>query len=431
MVKIKELKAIEILDSRGNPTIFTEVYLDDGSVGNASVPSGASTGQHEAKELRDGDMARFNGKGVLKAVENVNTKINQLLKEEDPLNQKDIDQKMLDLDGTKNKEILGANAILSVSLAVSRASAKSLNLSLFKYLSSLYQSDGIWRESLISVESFKKVTPFLNIINGGRHADNNVDIQETMIVPQGKDFAESLRMATEVYQKLKETLHDKGLMTTVGDEGGFAPNLESNSMAMDVILEAIEKSGFVAGKDIFLALDVAASEIFHKDAEEKYVLSHEKVALTSRQLTALYEDWIKKYPIISIEDGMAEDDFSGWKELTERLGTKIQLVGDDLFVTNKERIKKGIEKGIANSVLIKPNQIGSLTETFEAIRLARENGYKIMISHRSGETEDDFIADLAVGVQAEQIKAGAPARGERVAKYNRLLEIEREIKLVN
>lgn len=423
MSEIKKIEASEVLDSRGNPTVSVRVILEDGSSGEAAVPSGASTGTHEALELRDGGE-RYNGFGVKKAVENINTKINESLVGVSANHQREVDEVMISLDGTENKSVLGANAILGVSLAVARAVANSLCIPLFKYLRAIYEADGVWQDSLITDDEFESVTPFMNIINGGKHADNNVDVQETMIVPKAETFAEELRMGSEVYHFLKKVLNEKGLLTTVGDEGGFAPNLESNIQAMELIVEAMKRAGYTPGKDVFIALDIAASELYLKDDGGKYFLKSENIALSSHQLVGLYADWIKEFPICSIEDGLAEDDFEGWKIMTEKLGKDIQLIGDDLFVTNKTRIEKGIKEGMANSVLIKPNQIGTLTETFEAIKTAKENNYKVMISHRSGETPDTFIADLAVAVSAGQIKSGAPARGERVAKYNRLLEIE-------
>jgi len=372
MSNIKKIRAREILDSRGNPTISVDVLLEDGSIGSASVPSGASTGEYEAMELRDKDK-RFNGLGVLKAVKNVNIQIDEALKGQNALNQKTIDEILLKLDGTENKSVLGANAILGVSLAVSRAASIFLKIPLYEYLANLYNADGNWQDSLLDKKEFKPVTLYFNIINGGRHADNNIDIQETMIVPKTSSISESVRIASEVYHSLKKVFKERGLSTAVGDEGGFAPNLESNTEAMSLLVEAIGKAGYKAGEEVSIALDVAASEIFRKDDGEKYFLKSQNIALASHQLVGLYADWISEFPVVSIEDGAAEDDWEGWKDLTSKLANKIQLVGDDLFVTNTKRIKKGIEEGVANAVLIKPNQIGSLTETFDAIKLAKEN----------------------------------------------------------
>jgi enolase len=412
LAKIKEVKAREILDSRGNPTVEVDVLLSDGSFGRAAVPSGASTGVAEAVELRDGDKSRYMGKGVLKAVKNVNAIIAKKVKGMDPMDQKGIDSLMIKLDGTKNKGNLGANAILGVSLAVAKAAAASKGVSLFKYL-------GGSKAKLLPV-------PMMNILNGGKHADNNVDLQEFMIMPAGfKSFSDALRAGVETFHSLKKVLSGKGYNTSVGDEGGFAPNLKSNEEAVEVILEAIGKAGYIAGKQIFLALDPAASE-FYQDG--KYVFSKsDKSSKTSDQMAAFYEDWIKKYPIISIEDGMAEGDWDGWKTLTDRLGKKIQLVGDDVFVTNTEYLKKGIDMGVANSILIKLNQIGTLTETLEAINMAKKANYTAVVSHRSGETEDATIADVVVAVNAGQIKTGSLCRTDRVAKYNQLLRIEEEL----
>lgn len=411
---ISDLYAREVLDSRGNPTVEVEVVLESGVVGRAIVPSGASTGAHEAVELRDGDESRYLGKGVLQAVTNVNEIIASELIDFDALDQLGIDQFLLELDGTPNKERLGANAILGVSMAVARASAEALGLPLYVYLG------GVNAKTL--------PIPMMNILNGGEHADNNVDIQEFMIMPVGaENFAEALRMGAEIFHNLKAVLQAKGLNTSVGDEGGFAPNLASNEEAIITILEAIEQAGYKAGEEVYLALDVAATEFYRDD---KYVLAGEGVEKTTEQLIDYYEKLISKYPIISIEDGLAEDDWEGWKLMTERLGDRVQLVGDDLFVTNTERLAKGIATGTANSILIKVNQIGTLTETLDAIEMAKRAGYTIVISHRSGETEDTFIADLAVAVNAGQIKTGAPSRTDRVAKYNQLLRIEDELALV-
>ena len=414
MTIINDIFAREIMDSRGNPTIEVEVFLEDGTVGRAAVPSGASTGVHEAVELRDGDKSRYLGKGVLKAVDNVNTIISPELIGFDATDQAGIDLLMIDLDGSANKGKLGANAILGVSMAVAKAAAQSLGLPLYQYL-------GGFNAKELPV-------PMMNILNGGEHADNNVDIQEFMIMPVGApNFREALRMGAEVYHSLKAVLKGRGLNTAIGDEGGFAPNLSSNEEALKVIIEAIEKAGYKPGEDIFLAMDVASSEIYQ---DGKYNLAGEGITKTAAEMVAFYEELVAKYPIISIEDGMAEDDWEGWKLLTEKLGDKIQLVGDDLFVTNTTRLKMGIDQDIANSILIKVNQIGTLTETFETIEMAKRAGYTCVISHRSGETEDATIADIAVAVNAGQIKTGAPTRSDRIAKYNQLLRIEEELCVV-
>ncbi len=409
---IVEIKAREILDSRGNPTIEVDVYLESGAMGRAAVPSGASTGENEALELRDKDESRYLGKGVLKAVENVNNIIADELEGWDALDQVGIDRFLIQLDGTPNKSRLGANAILGVSLAVAKAAANHLGLPLYRYIG--------------GVNAKVLPVPLMNILNGGKHADNNVDIQEFMIVPvNAPSFSEALRMGVEVFHSLKAVLKSKGYNTSVGDEGGFAPNLKSNVEAIEVILEAIEKSGYKAGEDIYVALDCAASE-FYKDG--KYVFfKSDRSEKTSEQMVKFYEELVKQYPIISIEDGMSERDWDGWKMLTETLGGKIQLVGDDIFVTNIEIFSKGIEKGIANSILIKLNQIGTLTETLDCIELAKKNGYTAIISHRSGETEDTTIADLVVGTNVGQIKTGSASRTDRIAKYNQLLRIEEEL----
>lgn len=406
---IVDVFAREVLDSRGNPTVEVEVILEDGTMGRAIVPSGASTGAHEAVELRDGDAARYGGKGVLQAVDNVNEIIAPELIGMDVTHQVDIDALMIDLDGTPNKSKLGANAILGVSLASARAAAEYLALPLYQYIG--------------GVNAKEIPVPMMNILNGGKHADNNVDIQEFMIVPTGApSFREGLRMGVEVYHTLKKVLSGKGLTTSVGDEGGFAPNLPSNEAAIEVILEAIEKAGYVPGQDIFLALDVAATELYQDD---NYHLNQQR--FSADQMVDFYAGLVDKYPIISIEDGLAEDDWEGWKKLTDRLAGKIQLVGDDLFVTNTERLARGIELGVCNSILIKLNQIGTLTETLDTIEMAKRKGYTAVISHRSGETEDSTMADVAVAVNAGQIKTGAPARTDRIAKYNRLLRIEEEL----
>ena len=411
MTIIADVYAREILDSRGNPTVEVEVFLEDGTMGRAAVPSGASTGAYEAVELRDGDKERYMGKGVLKAVENVNITIAPELIGLDALDQVEVDRTMIDLDGTPNKGNLGANAILGVSMAVAKAAAKSLEMPLYKYLG------GINAKAL--------PVPMMNILNGGKHADNNVDIQEFMVMPLGApNFAEALRMCAEIFHNLKSVLKGKGLNTAVGDEGGFAPNLKSNEEALQVIMDAVTKAGYKPGEDIMLALDVAATELY-KDG--KYHLEGEGTVKTADEMIDFYEELSAKYPIISIEDGLSEDDWEGWQKLTARLGKKVQLVGDDLFVTNTERLTKGIETGTANSILIKVNQIGTLTETFDAIEMAKRAGYTAVVSHRSGETEDATIADIAVAANAGQIKTGAPSRTDRVAKYNQLLRIEEEL----
>ncbi|MBC7075819.1 MAG: phosphopyruvate hydratase [Syntrophomonadaceae bacterium] len=408
---IVDVYAREVLDSRGNPTVETEVVLEDGSIGRAIVPSGASTGAYEAVELRDGDKKRYNGKGVLKAVGNVNDVIAPEVIGMDAVRQTDIDKLLLELDGTPNKGKLGANAILGVSLAVAKAAAQHLAIPLYQYLG--------------GVNAREIPVPMMNILNGGKHADNNVDIQEFMIIPGGApDFAEGLRMGVEVYHALKKVLKAKGLATAVGDEGGFAPDLPSNEAAVEVILEAVEAAGYKAGKDIKLALDVAATELYR---DGKYHLASSNQVLSAAELIDFYAELVSKYPIISLEDGLAEDDWDGWKVLTKKMQNKIQLVGDDLFVTNTERLSRGIESGICNSILIKLNQIGTLTETLETIEMAQKAGYTCVISHRSGETEDSIIADVAVAAGAGQIKTGAPARTDRVAKYNQLLRIAGEL----
>ena len=408
MSKIKAVNAREIIDSRGNPTIEVEVVLEDKSIGRAAVPSGASTGAFEAAELRDGG-SRYLGKGVTSAVKNVIEKITPVVIGMSATDQRAIDQKMISLDGTKNKSVLGANAILGVSLATARAASVSANQSLFRYL-------GGSKAKTLPV-------PMMNILNGGAHADTNVDIQEFMIAPIGADsFKESLRWGAEIYHSLKSVLKKKGLATSIGDEGGFAPNLESNRAALDLILVAIEGAGFKVGSQIALAMDVAATEFFN---EGKY--EFEGKSLTSDQMITYYSDLVSNYPLVSIEDPLDEDDWSGWAKLTAELGEKIQIVGDDLFVTNPERLAKGIESKTANALLVKVNQIGTLTETIDAVNMAHENNYKSMMSHRSGETEDTTIADLAVALNCGQIKTGAPARSERVAKYNQLLRIEEEL----
>ena len=408
---IEYVLAREILDSRGNPTVEVEVYLADGSVGRAAVPSGASTGAHEAIELRDGDESRYGGKGVTKAVDNVNDEIAPEIIDLDAADQVGIDNLMVELDGTPNKGRLGANAILGVSLAVAKAAATSIDLPLYRYIG--------------GVSARELPVPMMNILNGGKHADNNVDLQEFMCMPVGAScFAEALRMGAETFHSLKSVLKKRGMSTSVGDEGGFAPNLNSNREAVEVILEAIEKAGYKPGEQICIALDPAATE-FYKDG--KYVLAGEGRTLTSAEMVNFYADWVEKYPIISIEDGLAEDDWDGWKLLTERVGKKVQIVGDDIFVTQTSRLAKGIEMGVANSILIKVNQIGTLTETLAAMEMAKRYNYTAVVSHRSGETEDSMIADIAVATNAGQIKTGAPSRTDRVAKYNQLLRIEEEL----
>ncbi len=410
MERIKEVKAREILDSRGNPTIEVDVTLSSGIMGRAAVPSGASTGEHEAVELRDKDKNRYKGKGVLKAVENIKNVITPELIDKKVTNQVNLDQIMIQLDGTANKSKLGANAILGVSLACAKAAAKSLSLPLYQYIG--------------GVNAKELPVPMMNIINGGQHADNTVDIQEFMIVPVGaENFRESIRIGVEIFHSLKEVLKSKNFSTAVGDEGGFAPNLSSNEEALQVIMEAIEKSGYKAGEEVCIALDPAASE-FYKNG--KYILEGEKKdkEKDSKGMIDFYNSLVEKYPIVSIEDGLAEDDWSGWKIMTDKLGHKIQIVGDDLFVTNTTRLAEGIEKGIANSILIKLNQIGTLTETLDAIEMAKRAGYTSVVSHRSGETEDTTIADVVVGTNAGQIKTGSASRTDRLCKYNQLLRIE-------
>lgn len=412
MVEISSVFAREILDSRGNPTVEVEVTVDDDVVGRASVPSGASTGSREALELRDEEPARYNGKGVQKAVRHVNEVLGPAVEGLDPTDQRVVDTVLLERDGTPSKRSLGANAILGVSMATARAAAAVVGVPLYRYLG------GVGARTI--------PTPMLNIVNGGAHADNNIDIQEFMVVPAGlASVAEAVRASAEVYHALKKVMKAKGLATGVGDEGGFAPNLRSNREALDLILEAIEKAGYRAGEDVSLAIDVAASELKEDDG---YHLRGEGKVLSAEQMVTFYDELLTAYPmIVSIEDGLAEGDWEGWKLLTDRLGARVQIVGDDLFVTNPEIIQEGIDKGVANAVLIKLNQIGTVSETLDAIQLAQGSGYNTVISHRSGETEDTFIADLAVGSGAGQIKTGAPARGERVAKYNQLMRIEEEL----
>ena len=413
MSVIESVYAREVLDSRGNPTVEVEVALESGAFGRAIVPSGASTGAFEAVELRDGVKDRYIGKGVENAVKNVNEIIAPELEGMDAFNQPEIDAVMIELDGTKNKGKLGANAILGVSMAVARAAADEVGLPLYQYVG--------------GINAKQLPVPMMNIINGGEHADNSVDVQEFMILPVGaKSFKEALRMGAEVFHALKKVLAERNLSCGVGDEGGFAPNLGSNKEALQLIVDAIKVAGYTPGEDVRLGLDVAATEMYDKETK-LYDLKHEGKKLTAEQMVDLYEEWVNEFPIVTIEDGLDEEDWDGWKILTERLGKRIQLVGDDLFVTNTERLERGIEKGVANSILIKVNQIGTITETLDAIEMAKRAGYTAVISHRSGETEDTTIADLAVAVNAGQIKTGAPSRTDRVAKYNQLLRIEDEI----
>lgn len=414
---IRDVKALQILDSRGNPTIQVEVITEDGYVGKASVPSGASTGSFEAVELRDGDKSRYLGKGVEKAVENVNKKIAKAIIGMNVYEQRKIDEEMIKLDDTPNKSNLGANSILGVSLAVAKAASNSLGLDLYQYIG--------------GINGKELPIPMMNILNGGKHSDNNISIQEFMIMPIGDiTFTERMRRGVEIYHTLKKVLKEKGYSVGVGDEGGFAPNLENEEQALDIIIEAIRKAGYEPGKDIKLALDIASTEMYEeakKINKQGYYFWKTKQYKTQEEMIEYIVELCNKYPIFSIEDGLAEEDWEGWKVLTERLGNKVQLVGDDLFVTNPKRLGRGIEKNVANSILIKPNQIGTLTETLYTIQKAKQNGYKTVISHRSGETEDTTIADIAVGVNAGQIKTGAPCRTDRVSKYNRLLYIEEEI----
>ncbi len=409
MAIIKEISALEVLDSRGNPTVEAEIVLENGIKGSAIVPSGASTGQHEALELRDNDPKRYSGKGVKKAVDNINTIIAPLLKGKDASNQLNIDRLMLEKDGSSNKKNLGANAILAVSLAVARASANSLSIPLYRYLG--------------GVNTYRMPVPLMNILNGGAHADNNIDIQEFMILPvKASYFKEAMRIGAEVFHTLKKVLKDKGYNTAIGDEGGFAPNLSSNEEAIKIIIESIEKAGYKAGEDIYLGLDVAASEFYN---DGKYHINGK--AYSAPELVSFYESLIDKYPIITIEDGMSQDDWNGWSLLTSSLGDKVQLVGDDIFVTNTTRLQQGIENKVCNAILIKVNQIGTLSETLNCIEMAKRAGYGVIISHRSGETEDTTIADIAVATGAGQIKTGSLSRTDRIAKYNQLIRIEKEL----
>jgi len=414
MSLIESVRARQILDSRGNPTVEVDVVTESGAIGRAAVPSGASTGTHEAVELRDGDKKRFMGKGVLKAVNNVNVKIGPEITGFNVFEQTLLDKIMRELDGTPNKGKLGANAILGTSLAIARAAAVEAGMPLYRYVG--------------GVGAVTLPVPMMNILNGGSHADNAIDFQEFMVMPVGADtFSEALRMGVEVFHTLKKVLHDKGLSTNVGDEGGFAPNLSSNEEAIEVVLKAIEKAGYKPGSDIFIALDPAASEFYDTKTKVYHFKKSSGKKLKPAQMAEYWTAWAKKYPIISLEDGMAEDDWTGWKALTESIGDKVQLVGDDLFVTNVERLQKGINGGVANAILIKVNQIGSLTETIDAVNLAKRNSYKSVMSHRSGETEDSTIADLAVALNTGQIKTGSASRSDRMAKYNQLLRIEEEL----
>jgi len=413
MSYIARIVGRQVLDSRGNPTVEVDVYTTNGAVGRAAVPSGASTGIHEAVELRDGDSSKYLGKGVLKAVENVNTIIAEELLGMDVFDQKAIDAALLELDGTDNKSKLGANAILGTSLAVAKAAAQEAGLSLFRYVG--------------GVGATTMPVPMMNILNGGSHADNLIDIQEFMVMPFGaSSFSEGLRWGTEIFHHLKSVLKSKGMSTNVGDEGGFAPNLGSNQEAIEVVLQAIEKAGFKPGHDVYIALDAASSEFYNAE-KGLYLFESTGESMTSSQMVDFWVDWCAKYPIVSIEDGLAEDDWAGWKQATDRLGNKVQLVGDDLFVTNTKRLAQGIDQGVANSILVKVNQIGSLTETIEAVQLATRNSYTSVMSHRSGETEDNTIADLAVALNCGQIKTGSASRSDRMAKYNQLLRIEEEL----
>jgi len=416
-MKLKKLNAREILDSRGNPTIEVKAILEDGVIGFGLVPSGASTGTHEALELRDGDSKRYGGKGVLKACENVNTKISEILIGQDVSNHKEVDQKMIDLDATENKSSLGANAILGVSLAIFNAVAKSKGLEPYEYVAENFEKIGGKAKYILPY-------PLMNIVNGGAHADSGLDIQEYMVIPQAETFAERIRQGAEIFHNLGKILKQAGYQTTVGDEGGYAPSLENNDQAWGYIMEAIEKAGYKAGSDIMLAIDAAASEFYKKESKNYYFKAQNKT-LSADELVQMYADWVEKYPFLSIEDPLDEDDYDGWQKMTAKLGDKIKIVGDDLFVTNMKRLDIGIEKKLANSILIKLNQIGSVTETLQCIKKALDADFKCIISHRSGETTDTFISDLAVGTGAGFIKTGSLSRGERIAKYNRLMEIEK------
>ncbi|HOZ53123.1 MAG TPA: phosphopyruvate hydratase [bacterium] len=419
MSKIIKIIGREILDSRGNPTVEAKVFLENGIWAKAAVPSGASTGVHEAHELRDGDKKRYHGLGVLKAIKNINGPIAKILVGEDVLNQKKIDQKMIKLDGTENKKRIGANAILAVSLATARAGALCSGQELYEYLAETFDFS----------KRYKLPTPSFNVVNGGAHADNNLDFQEFMIVPNIKtiSFSEKLRMGAEIFHELGKILKSREMNTGVGNEGGYAPDVSFSAEALELIILAGQKAGYKVGQNFFLGTDVGSSELYD-NKNKKYCFSLDNKSLNSSELIKMYQDWFKKYKIFFIEDGLAEDDWAGWKELTKKIGKNVLLIGDDLFVTNKKRLKKGIDQKIANAVLIKLNQVGTLSETIETIKMAQKNNYKIMISHRSGETSDDFIADLAVAVSAEFIKSGSLSRSERLAKYNRLLEIEENLK---
>ena len=414
MSEIKDVFARQILDSRGNPTVEIEVYTNSGHMGRAAVPSGASTGAHEAVELRDNDMSRYQGKGVLKAVKNAEDYLRELLIGEEVTDQRYLDQLMIDADGTKNKSKLGANAILGVSMAIAKAASATLDTPLYKYIG--------------GVNAHVLPVPMMNILNGGSHADNAIDFQEFMIMPVGADtFSEGLRMGVEIFHTLKSVLKKKGYSTNVGDEGGFAPNIKSNQEAIEIVLQSIEAAGYRPGEDIFIALDAAASE-FYNEETKKYVFKKSTgEQFSSEEMIGFWEDWANRYPIFSIEDGLFEDDWSGWSLLTQKLGSRIQLVGDDLFVTNTERLQRGIQQNIANSILVKVNQIGTITETIEAVQMATRHAYTSVMSHRSGETEDTTIADLAVALNTGQIKTGSASRSDRVAKYNQLLRIEEEL----
>lgn len=418
MSKIKQIKAREILDSRGNPTLEVRVVLENGISAKAGVPSGASTGAHEAYELRDGDKKRYNGKGVLKAVKNVNTIIAKNLKGLSVFEQEKIDKKMIALDGTKNKKKLGANAILGVSMAVARTASLAKGQELYEYIAETFDLD----------KNYKLPTPSFNIFNGGRHADTNLDFQEFMIVPNKNisKFSEKLRMGSEIFHELGKVLKEAGLDTDVGNEGGYAPNISSTIAAIEYIILAAERVGYQAGVDVFLGTDVGSTELYNKK-DDRYEISLDGTSFSAYDLITLYHEWVKKYHMIFIEDGLSEDDWENWEILTKELGDRVMLIGDDLFVTNEERLKKGIKNKVANSVLIKLNQVGTLTETIKTVKLAQKNNYTLMVSHRSGETNDDFIADLAVAIGAEFIKSGSLSRGERLAKYNRLLEIEENL----
>jgi phosphopyruvate hydratase len=414
MSLIESVYARQILDSRGNPTVEVDVFTETGAFGRAAVPSGASTGTHEAVELRDGDKKRYVGKGVLKAVDNVNTKIAAEVVGISVFDQNLIDKVMIELDGTSNKGKLGANAILGTSLAVAKAAAMEAGQSLYRYIG--------------GVNANTLPVPMMNILNGGSHADNSIDFQEFMVMPvKAATFSEALRMGTEVFHTLKKVLHDQGLSTNVGDEGGFAPNIKSNEEAIEVVLKAIEKAGFKPGVDMFIAMDAASSEFYDAKSKTYHFKKSDGKKLKSEEMVEYWAKWAKKYPIISIEDGMAEEDWDGWKKLTDKIGSKVQLVGDDLFVTNVDFLQKGIDMGVANSILVKVNQIGTLTETINAVNLAKRNGYKSIMSHRSGETEDSTIADLAVALNTGQIKTGSASRSDRMAKYNQLIRIEEEL----